>query len=90
MSSNYGYDANGWEREPFPARDEHEPERRPKVVDLMAALEASLAAAKADCHERAMAAHPGCEPCRRGQSIIQPGPGHCKTHDQHCSAAPCW
>ena len=25
MSSNYGYDANGWEREPFPARDEHAP-----------------------------------------------------------------
>ncbi len=24
MSSNYGYDANGMEREPFPARDEHE------------------------------------------------------------------
>ena len=28
MSSNYGYDANGWEREPFPARDEHAEPRR--------------------------------------------------------------
>ena len=51
-----------------------------RVVDLMAALEASLAAAK----------HPDCEPCQRGQGVTQPGPGHCKDHDQHCSAGPCW
>ena len=28
MSSNYGYDASGMEREPFPARDEHAESRR--------------------------------------------------------------
>ena len=27
MSSNYGWDANGMEREPYPARDELEPTR---------------------------------------------------------------
>lgn len=67
MSSNYGYDANGWEREPFPARDEFIEPRRPAKV-----------------------AHPECEDCRNGKGTTSPGPGHCKTHDRHCSAAPCW
>ena len=78
MSSNYGYDANGWEREPFPARDEHEPERTSAHQKRLAD------------HQRAMLEHPGCRECRIGWGVTQPGPGHCRDHDKHCSAAPCW
>ena len=77
MSSNYGYDANGWEREPFPARDEHAERRR--VVDP-----------KRTAHREAMAAHPGCRECKVGWGTIQPGPPHCRHHNTHCTAAPCW
>ena len=74
MTSNYGYDANGMEREPFPARDEHAERPAPKVT----------------AYRLAMAAHPMCQQCRVGWGTITPGPGHCADHDTHCSAAPCW
>ena len=77
MSSNYGYDANGWEREPFPARDEHAEPRSAKVRAFTA-------------YNRAVDAHPECERCRAGQGTLKPGPGHCPSHNTHCSAAPCW
>ena len=79
MSSNYGYDANGWEREPFPARDEFAEPRRPRSVD-----------ARVTAYQRAKAEHPRCVECCSGKGTLSPGPGHCKDHDRHCSAAPCW
>lgn len=77
MSSNYGWDANGMEREGFPARDEHEAPHR-------------VADPKVTAHRRAVAEHPGCAECLAGKGTRSPGPGHCKSHDRHCSAAPCW
>lgn len=32
MTSNYGWDANGMEREPFPARDEHAEQVEPRRI----------------------------------------------------------
>lgn len=82
MTSNYGWDANGMEREPFPARDEHAKPRRAVGRDVR----------KIEAHRRAVAAHPECEDCRRGLGTLHPGPGHCETHNRrsHCTAAPCW
>ena len=106
MSSNYGYDANGWEREPFPSRDEHAT-RPNRVVDPKRALEVERRAAQlcddAEPHvtfggpcaahrAEAQRAAP-CERCQLGVGSTAPGPPHKAStpgHAPHCSCDGCF
>jgi hypothetical protein len=82
-------DANGWERVPSAAawvdRGQHSPESPPEEPE---GYDPERAA-----HRKAMRDNPGCEPCRRGQGTVAPGPPHQPTsagHRPHCGCDFCW
>ncbi len=65
MTSNYGWDANGMEREPFPARDEHEPAPR-RVAACQPCLRGVGSTAPGPPHEPSTpghGSHCSCDGC---------------------------